>query len=188
MLIILKITFIYFISISFFFILTSYIFNILPRQMTHAPYVTSTDHRVDIIFLSLPWYDCEYVRDRWAVSRPCLKRTVACSRPATTEEDHDPSVPAHTEPRGRGLRVEYVHVSGAIRPRSMLKGNPRPRAAACGGRTLLATRAVSSTLLFRNWTILPFLFSNYPRLFHIPIMINWWLIGPDHSYSVLPYQ
>ncbi|RVE47984.1 hypothetical protein evm_007392 [Chilo suppressalis] len=54
----------------------------------------------------------------------CLKRTVAWSPAGSTEEDHDPSVPAHTESGGGGLRVQYVHVSGsACIARTMLKGH-----------------------------------------------------------------
>lgn len=50
---------------------------------------------------------------------------------APTEEDHDPSVPADTWARRRGLRVVLLHVSArAARRRPMLKGNPLPRALA----------------------------------------------------------
>ncbi|CAG9783890.1 unnamed protein product [Diatraea saccharalis] len=45
-----------------------------------------------------------------------------------TEEDHDPCVPAHTEPGGGWLRVQYVHVSGprSLVQRTMLKGSTSP--------------------------------------------------------------
>lgn len=41
---------------------------------------------------------------RAARSRPRVKRTVAWPRSPHTEEDHDPSVPAHTARRRPGLR------------------------------------------------------------------------------------
>lgn len=40
-----------------------------------------------------------------------IKRTVACRQLGTTEEDHDPSVSAHTRHRGRELRVVVLRVS-----------------------------------------------------------------------------
>lgn len=35
--------------------------------------------------------------------------TVTCLPSASTEEDHDPSVPDHIEPDHRGLRVQLSH-------------------------------------------------------------------------------
>lgn len=43
--------------------------------------------------------------------RARIKRTVACSQFGTTEEDHDPSVSAHTRHRRRQLRVQLLRVS-----------------------------------------------------------------------------
>ncbi|CAH2241223.1 jg3287 [Pararge aegeria aegeria] len=45
-------------------------------------------------------------------SRTRIKSTVACPPLGTTEEDHDPTVPAHTRPHGRRLRVQLLHVRG----------------------------------------------------------------------------
>lgn len=44
---------------------------------------------------------------------------------AATEEDHDPSVSAHTGNRHRGLRVQLFRLSGPLSyiDRQMLKGN-----------------------------------------------------------------
>lgn len=71
------------------------------------------------------------MRSRGDASRSpgtCVKRTVACLPLGPTEEDHDPCVPAHTEPGRRGLRVEHVHVSGPDwrAHRTMLKGKLVP--------------------------------------------------------------
>lgn len=53
-----------------------------------------------------------------------IKRTVACSPFNTTEEDHDPSLPAHTRRRGGRLRVQLLHVNGP-RPHTDLQNAQR---------------------------------------------------------------
>ncbi|CAH0721821.1 unnamed protein product, partial [Brenthis ino] len=50
------------------------------------------------------------------VPRARIKRTVACRQFGTTEEDHDPSVSAHTRHRRRQLRVQHLPVSAAPAP------------------------------------------------------------------------
>lgn len=96
------------------------------------------------------------MRSRGDASRSpgtCVKRTVACLPLGPTEEDHDPCVPAHTEPGRRGLRVEHVHVSGPDwrAHRTMLKGKLVPLRRVDGPSSVWEQ---SCDLLSRTYSIL----------------------------------
>lgn len=93
--------------------------------MTHAPFLNFGAIKLTQ-FICYWWIYLWWEIDGCRCESPgtCVKRTVACLPLAPTEEDHDPSVPAHTEPGRRGLRIQHVHVSGpgSRADRTMLKG------------------------------------------------------------------